>query len=408
MKTSVQVVVIGGGIVGCSVLYHLCKVGWNDVLLLEKRDLTAGSTWHAAGNVTFFGHYPEITQLYVDSLATYLEAEHKCGDPIGFHQTGSLRLATTTEELRFYQNLTGLYEAMNVNYEVVDVETIEKLHPLLNTQGLFGAAHTPDDGHVDPSATTRALAKVATQAGAQIQRHCEVKKLVIDANGKWRIQTTDGVVLAEHVVVATSFWARELLEPLGLNLPLYALEHHELITDSLVEVENLCCKLPTVRDPYPPVNIRQEGSGFLFGIYESNPKPWMIDGIPASFGEELLENDIERLEPHLERLFERIPMMAEVPIKAVHNGPICYTPDGCPLLGPVVSMPGLWLAAGFSIGIGTGGGSGKYLSHWIAKGNPPYEIPAVSPLRFSQKMSRNQAVDLIVRSYAKGYALRLN
>ena len=218
MSERVRVAVIGGGIVGCSVLAALARAGWTDCLLLERRELTSGSTWHAAGNTTYFGPYAAMTRLFIDSIRLYTEAERETGQDVGFHGAGSLRLATSQAELEIYQSLIPQYEALGVPYRIVSNEEAQVLHPLLNTDGLFGAASTPTDGHVDSYGATIAMAKQATGRGAQIWRYCPVER-VEPADGKWRLHTPRGTVLAEHVVVAASFWARELLEPLGLNLP---------------------------------------------------------------------------------------------------------------------------------------------------------------------------------------------
>ena len=404
MTDHVQVAVVGGGIVGCSVLYWLSELGWRDLLQLERRELTSGSTWHAAGNVTYFGHYSSITQLYVNSIKTYLAAEAATGQSVGFHAAGSLRLATSQAELDAYLHLEPMYENLGTPYHVIGPDKISELHPLLVSDGLFGAAHTPTDGHVDASGATHALAQAARNQGARIRRQCPVRSLKHGASG-WELDTEDGTVVAEHVVLAASFWTRELVEPLGLNLPLYALEHHEVITDTVRELEQLDFEVPTVRDPSAPSNTRQEGTGFLCGVYEANPKFWAIDGIPPDFAEELLAPDMERLEPHLQKVAERLPAFGRAGIKTVNNGPICYTPDGCPLLGPVAGLDGLWLAAGFAIGIGTGGGSGEYLAQWMSEGAPPYDLPIVYPSRFSNDLGRQECLDRIKATYAAGYTM---
>lgn len=403
MTEHVQVAVIGGGIVGCSILYHLAQQGWTDSLLLERRELTAGSTWHAAGNVTYFGHCTHMMRIYADSIRTYLDAEAETGCAVGFHRTGSLRLATTCRELSEYRRLAPAYRQLGICYNIVEPEQIPILHPLLDSNGVHGAAHTPDDGHVDPSAATHALARAARQRGVQIFTRLPALSLQKVRHGKWEIATPEGNILCEHVVLANSFWAREFAAPLGLSLPLYALEHHEIITGSIAELEQIGFEIPTVRDPDGPANIRQEGGGLLCGIYESNPKPWALDGIPSEFEGELLETDLDRLLPHLARVARRIPAFAEAEIRTINNGPICYTPDGLPLLGPAAAHPGLWLATGFCVGIGTGGGSGRYLAEWIAKGRPPYELPEVHPFRFPSMMERDECVRRIIRTYARGY-----
>jgi len=408
MDEQYRAIVIGGGIVGCSVLYHLTRRGWSDVLLLEKRGLTAGSTWHAAGNVTHFGHDAKLTRLYADSITTYLQAEAASGQAVGLRRTGSLRLARDARELAAYRKLAPMFAAMEINYRALNAAQTRAVFPLL--AGRFaGAAHTPDDGHVDPVGATHALAKAARQAGAAIKTRAPVvgiKRARARANDAWRV-TTGGENGAEfrarHLVLAASFWTRELAGPLGLDLPLYALEHHEIITDAVAELTSLGFAAPTVRDPAAPANVRQEGEGFLCGVYESEPKLWAVDGIPPDFGEELLAPEMDRLQPHLLKVMARIPAFARAGIKTVNNGPICYTPDGCPLVGPVSAQPGLWLAAGFPVGIGTGGGAGRFLAEWMTQGAPSHDLPMLHPARFSNRMEKSRCLEMIRGVYAQGY-----
>ena len=400
-----RVAIIGGGIVGCSVLAGLARAGWTDCLLIERRNLTSGSTWHAAGNTTYFGPYAAMTRLFIDSIRLYLEAGEETGQHVGFHGAGSLRLATSEEELAIFKSLIPQYESLGVPYNVVSNAEAKTLHPLLNTTGLFGAASTPTDGHLDAYGATVAMAKQAQLRGAQIWSNCPVEQIEQCSSGGWRLHTAQGTVTADHVVVAASFWTRELLAPLGLNLPLYALEHHEVITDTVAELEHLDFEVPTIRDSISPANMRQEGNGYLCGVYERNPKFWALDGIPPNFAEELLPPDLDRLMPHLEKVIERVPSFGTAGIRAVNNGPICYTPDGCPLLGPVTGHDGLWLAAGFTIGIGTGGGSGKYLAEWIVNGRPSFDLPQVYPNRFRNSLAREECLAQIVATYERGYTL---
>ena len=404
MTNNVKVAVIGGGIVGCSVLAALARLDWVDTLLIEKRDLTSGSTWHAAGNTTHFGPHAEMTRLFVDSINCYLHAQDETGQDVGFHKTGSLRLATSEAELAMFHSLVEQYKTLNVPYKVVSNEEAKELHPLLSTKDLYGAASTPADGHVDAYSATVALAKQATRRGAEIWRHTPVERIEF-LRGKWCLHTAKGQVWAEHVVVATSFWARELLEPLGINLSVYALQHHEIITAAIPELEAREAEVPAIRDSVASCNVRQEGHGFLCGIYEPNPKFWEVDGIPKDFGEELLPPEFERLEPYLKKVIDKLPAFGEAGIKKVNNGPICYTPDGCPLLGPLQGMKGLWLATGFNVGIGTGGGSGQFLAHWITKGKPPFDLSIVYPNRFSNTLQRDECLAQISKVYAKAYRL---
>jgi len=404
MKTDVQVAVIGGGIVGASVLYWLAKMGWTDSILIERRELTSGSTWHAAGNTTYFGPYAAMTSLFAGSVRTYLQAEAETGQSVGFHQTGSLRLATTQRELAQFESYIPRYEQLGLPYVIRTPDEVSDLHPLIDTSDIFGAAHTPTDGHVDPTGATQSLAKAARALGAAILRQCPVEHLT-NQNGKWVLQTPKGPMRAQHVVIATSFWAREMLEPLGLNLPLYAAEHHEIITEALPDVVNRDTELPAMRESYVSCNVRQEGDGLLIGIYETEPEFWALDGIPKDFREELLPPNTDRLIPHLERLMDRMPAFANAGIKTINNGPLCFTPDGLPMIGPLAGHDGLWLASGFNVGIGTGGGSGEFLAHWMTQGRPPFDLASVHADRFGNDMTKETALAAMRKVYAQGYKL---
>ena len=404
MKTDVQVAIIGGGIVGASVLYWLAKMGWTDSVLLERRELTSGSTWHSAGNTTYFGPYPAMTALFAGSIRTYQQAESECDQSISFHQTGSLRLAATKRELELFNDYKANYAKLGIPYHVRTPEEVSQLHPLIRTEQIYGAAHTPTDGHVDPTGTTHALAKAARNLGAQIERHCPVNALYRDG-ASWVLDTETGIVRSQHVVVATSFWARELLAPLKLNVPLYATQHQEMITDTIPELAAMDHEVPAWRDSYVSCSVRQEAHGVLAGIYESEPKFWALDGIPTDFKEDLFPPELDRIMPHLERLIERMPSFGEAGIKVTNNGPMCWTPDGLPMLGPLPEYEGLWLAAGFNVGIGTGGGSGEFLAHWMTQGKPLFDLDAVHADRFGNDLSTEQALSNIRQVYARGYQL---
>lgn len=404
MKPDVQTAIIGGGIVGASVLYWLAKLGQTDTVLVERRELTSGSTWHAAGNTTYFGPYPAMTRLFAGSIRTYQKAEAESGQSIGFHQTGSLRLAATARELEQFQGFSSRYAELGIPFHIRTPKEVAELHPLIDTADIFGAAHTPTDGHVDPTGATQACAQAARKKGASVERQRPVTAVYQDRD-TWILETDKGAITAQNVVVAASFWARELLEPLGLNLPLYATQHHELISEPIAELTARTTEVPAMRDSYASCNVRQEGQGVLVGIYEAEPKFWATDGIPKDFGEELFPPELDRLMPHLERVIERMPRFGETGVKAVNNGPFCFTPDGLPMLGPVPDHVGLWLATGFNVGIGTGGGGAEFLARWMTTGAPPFDLSGVHADRFGNEVSKDAAMHAIRAVYARGYQL---
>ena len=404
MKVDAKVAVIGGGIVGTSILYWLAKRGWTDTVLIERRELTSGSTWHAAGNTTYFGPYPKMTRLFAGSIRTYLQAEAESGQSVGFHQTGSLRLAASERELELFHVYAPRYAQLDIPFHIRSPDEVAELHPFVDTREIFGAAHTPTDGHVDPTGATIALAKAAQRMGAEVQRQCPVGAIRRE-NGCWMLDTTKGQITAQHIVVATSFWAREMLAPLGINVPVFPTQHHEIITEPLPQIAALETELPAMRDSYVSCNVRQERDGLLIGIYEKSPEFWGLEGIPPDFKEELLPPNIEPLMPHLDLLMKRLPIFAEAGIKVVNNGPMCLTPDGLPLLGPVKGQDGLWLATGFNVGIGTGGGAAEFLSEWMTRGAAPTGLEAVHADRFPKELTKDEALNSIRAVYAKGYQL---
>ena len=404
MNTDVRVAVVGGGIVGASVLYWLAKMGWGDAILLERRELTSGATWHAAGNTTYFGPYPAMTRLFAGSIRTYLQAENDSGHSISFHQTGGLRLAATMRELELFHLYKERYDELDIPFYIRSPAETKQLNPLIDTSRIFGAAYTPTDGHVDPTGATNALAKAARILGAQVERFRPVDALYQNKD-HWVLETEKGNISAQHVVIAASFWARELMAPLGLNLPLYATQHHELITEDIPRIKEMDRNLPAMRDSYVSCSVRQEANGLLAGIYESEPEFWSLEGIPKDFKEELLPPNIDRLASHLERLCERMPAFAEAGIKLVNNGPMCWTPDGLPMLGPMPNQNGLWMASGFNVGIGTGGGAGEFLAHWMIQGQPLFDLSSVHADRFGNDMTTEYALNSIRKVYARGYQL---
>ena len=386
MRDQARVVVIGGGIVGCSVLYHLAKLGWSDVMLVERTELTAGSTWHAAGLLPLFNMSYSVGQLHKYSIDLYQQLEEETGQAVSFHRTGNLRLATNQERMDEYRNYCGTANTIGVPFELIGPNEIGALWPLCNLDGLVGALFHPHDGHVAPVDVTQALAKGARDRGAEINRNTEVTGIERTRAGEWLVKTTRGDIRCETVVTATGSWARQVGAMVGLDLPTIPVEHQYLVTDTIPELEERKAQglpeMPVLRESDASYYMREERQGLILGPYEKDAPAWAVDGVPEGFGQELLPPDVDRLEPHIEAAINRVPMFGRAGIKDCVNGPIPYTPDGNPLIGPAYGLPNFWLAEGFSFGITAAGGAGWQLAGWIADGEPSIDMLAVDPRRF--------------------------
>ena len=382
MIREARVVVVGGGIGGISTLYHLTRLGWSDVALVEANELTSGSTWHAAGLCTQFIQSYNLMQLLKTSVELYGTLESETGLPVDFHQCGSVRIGTTRDRLAQFEHVRGIAECVGVPLEIVSPERAIELFPLARPDGILAAAHLPTDGHIDPTSLANALSKGAADRGATILRHTRVTQLVRE-RGAWTVFTPAGEIRAEHVVIAAGQWSREVGRLAGVELPIIPLQHHYLMTDPMAEIASRSVELPVFRDPDNSFYARQEGQGLLVGPFERNPLTWALDGIPEGFHGQLLPPDLEQIEDCLVAAAERIPRFGEMGIKTVINGPDGYTPDGRCLMGPVPGTHGLHVLAGFSIfGIVFGGGAGKYAAEWIVDGQPSDNMWELDVRRF--------------------------
>lgn len=411
MKSHARVVVIGGGIAGCSVLYHLTKLGWSDVALLERNELTSGSTWHSVGNTPMFTASLNILRVLKYSNELYASLEAETGQNVGYHQVGSLRLATTRDLLKWYQQIQDMAQLAGVQNEIISVDAARKLNPFINPDGVLAVAHLRGDGYLDPASVTFALAQGARQRGAEIYRGTRVEKISRTASGEWDVATNNGNITAEIVVNAGGQWAREIGRLVGVELPLVPMEHQYVITEAIPEMASFLAmtgrEIPVTRDPERVFYMRQEGDGLLFGFFENNPIPWSVNGIPRDFGQQLLPNRIEQLEPNLERAVERIPILGKTGIKKIVNGPDAYTPDGAPLVGPVPGARNFFVIAGFSLfGIANGGGVGRMLAEWIVDGAPSVDMWEYDARRFGEYASRKTyLVAKACEAYALDYAV---
>jgi dimethylglycine dehydrogenase len=393
MKTHARVVIIGGGVVGVSTLYHLVKKGWSDVVLIEKMDLTHGSTWHAAGLLPLFNMSYSVGQIHKYSVDLYKRLEGETGQNVSFHQTGNLRLATNRDRMDEYYKYCGTANTIGVPFELVTPAQVKELWPLCNTDGLVGALYHPQDGHVAPADVTMALAKGARSGGAEIYRHTKVTGIAQTPSGEWQVKTDKGDIACEHVVTATGSWARQVGKMVGLDLPVIAVEHQYLVTEEIPElVERKRQGLPemaVLRESDASYYMREERQGLILGPYEKGAPAWAVDGVSEDFGQELLAPDIERLEPHIEAAINRVPVFGTAGIKDCINGPIPYTPDGSPLIGPAWGLRNFWLNEGHSFGITAAGGSGWQLAEWIAEGEPGIDMWDVDARRFGDYATKN-------------------
>ena len=351
MKSHTQVLVIGGGIAGCSLLYHLTRLGVGDCALVEKQELTAGTTWHSAACITHFSHSSFISRLHHRTTRMYEELERETGQPTGFHRTGSIRLALSADQLAEMRRFAGFARSLGIPYELLDPEDVRALHPLVSLNGVRGALHTPTDGWVDAHQSTHAFAYGARQCGAEIYRHTRVTGLRRRSDDGWEVETDRGTIIADTVVNAAGFWGNEMAAMVGVSPPLVAVELSYLVTEGIAEIRALDRELPVLRGLDGSYYLRQERDGMLIGVYEEHPVFWNLDGIPSDFGQEYLPGDLDRIEGSVTAAMARVPVLADAGIRNLICGPAQRTPDFHGLLGPVPECPNLFSYVGFVAGI---------------------------------------------------------
>ena len=406
MKNHARVVVIGGGVMGCSLVYHLTKLGWTDVVLLEKNELTAGSTWHAAGLCTHYAHNMTIMNLRAHSVRLYNSIlEEETGQPVSFHQCGALRVTRYEDRLDEFRQVQGIGKFAGFDFHILDPQELKDIYPLVNLDGLIGAIYEPLDGYVDPSQATHAMAKGARSRGAEIVRDCEVLSIRQKQNGDWLVSTSQGEIIAEHIVNAAGTWCREIGTMMGVDLPVVPMLHQYIVTDRIDAFAELENELPMIRDPDESWYLRMERDGIIIGPYEKHGKPWSIDGVPPEFGMELLPPDLEAIEDIAAQAMERVPAAVEGGIKSIVNGPITFTPDANPLIGPAYSLTNAWLLTGSSMGVMEGGGAGNMLAEWMVSGEPPMDALAVDSRRFGGYADRQFRVDKAVECFAAQFGI---
>ena len=405
MKSHARVVIIGGGSLGVNLLYHLTKGGWSDVVLVEKGELTSGSTWHAAGLCSNFIGNHTVAQIHDYTIKLYNEIlPEETGEKSVFHQCGSIRQGFTKIEEEWFKNLESRSKNIGFEFNIISKEEARKLNPLMNFDKARVIVSTPNDGHVDPTSVVMPLSKLARDNGAEIYRFTQVTEIKELRSGEWEVVTDKGSIIAEHVVNAAGCFAREVGAMVGTNVPLTNLEHQYLVTETHPEIEALGWELPVCRDSYSSAYIRQEGLGFLVGPYEMwGSRPWALGGMDWSFDRELFEPNLDVLMPFLERCFELTPKFEEVGVKTVVNGPITHTPDDNILAGPVAGLRNFWNLCGASIGIAQGG-IGKYMAQWMQHGQTEINMASLDTRRFGDWADRKYCTIKAIESYEAMYA----
>lgn len=409
MKTSARVVVIGGGVVGVSTLYHLAKLGWSDVVLIERKELTSGSTWHAAGLLPLFNLSYSVGKLHQYSVELYPSLEAETELNVGFSPVSNIRLATTRDRMDEYHYYAGVAKTIGVDVEWLTPEQVKEIWPLAQTDGILGAIRHPADGYIQPADLTQALAKGARQRGATIYRNTTVTGITQKANGEWVVTTDQGEITCEHVVSATGSFARQTGEMIGLDIPVIPVEHQYIVTEQHPEImARKKAGLPemgVLRESDASWYMREEAGGLLLGPYEIGAPACYVKGPAANSEYELFPDALERLEPYILSAIERVPAFGEVGVKKVYNGAIAYTPDGSPIVGPAWDKKNFWLNEGHSFGITAAGGAGWQLAHWIVNGEPTIDMMGVDPRRFGDYAGEGYLIEKNEEAYAKVFSV---
>lgn len=404
-ESAARVVVIGGGVVGCSVLYHLARAGWTDALLLERRELTCGSSWHAAGQIHTINVNANLSALQYHTLRFYPELEAESGQDVGLHRTGAVYLASSAERLDYLKKERSKARVLGSELDFIDLDEVRRRHPLVDVRHYLGALFDPLDGRIDPASVVHAYAKAARSRGARIREHTPVVDLRERRDGTWDVVTDDGTIHAEMVVNAAGLWARDVGRMAGVELPVQAMEHHYLITEPIAELEALEQEAPGAIDYEANVYTRQEGAALLLGAYEANGEPWAVDSTPWDFGRELLPDRLGRIAERLEVAVERFPALKHAGIKNVINGPFTFAPDGNPLVGPLPGVRNLWVACGVMAGFCQGAGIGEVMAQWMVEGEPGCDVFAMDVARFGAFATRRYTVEKVVESFGRRFMI---
>jgi dimethylglycine dehydrogenase len=410
MQTSARVVIIGGGIMGASLLYHLAELGWTDCLLIEKDELTSGSTWHAAGQCPNITGSFNLAKMHAYSNDLYPRLEGLTGQYVSWHASGGIRLATNERELAWFKYIQGYSKIIGFDMEIIDPQEIRRVNPFLTTDGVIAGARTFNDGHADPSGLCNAMAIGAKNLGATIVRKTLVTGLTQLPGGEWDVITDKGIVRAEIVVNAAGCYARQVAQMAGIDIPVTNMEHHYVVTDPIPAFMERDAEIPVMRCPYVSGYFRQEQKSGLIGVYENTglAEAWAPKGMPEwESTSELFPEDLERIAPWLERAIERMPIFGEVGLRRFVNGAIPHTPDGGPLLGPAFGLKNFWHCCGTSFGIAQGGGSGKYMAQWMVYGDADINMTEFDPRRYGPYADEDYSRDKVFLDYRMTFTTRL-
>lgn len=404
-----RVVVIGGGVVGCSVAYHLAKRGWTDILLVERAELTSGSSWHAAGSFHTLNSDTNMVRLQNYTIDLYKTVEEESGQSTGVHITGGVVMACTEERMNHLRLLVGAGRYLDMDLRFVTPEEAARDLPLLDADKFIGGLYDPREGHLDPAGATVAFAKAARKMGVEVVERNRVLEINRAGSGEWEVVTEKGTVRADHVVNAGGLWAREVGQMVGLRLPVLAMEHQYIVTEEIPEVVDYNRRegreVLHLIDPDGEIYLRQEGNGVLLGTYEQACVPWSRESTPWDFTHELLPDDMERISPSLEVGFTHLPVLGRTGIKRVVNGPFTFTPDGNPLIGQVKGLDNYWCACGVMAGFSQGGGVGLVLSNWMVDGDPGHDVWGMDVSRFGDWVTPQYTVDTVRQFYQRRFSV---
>ncbi|MDA0307229.1 MAG: FAD-dependent oxidoreductase [Proteobacteria bacterium] len=409
MNSHARAVVIGGGVVGVSMLYHLAKKGWTDSVLIERKELTSGSTWHAAGLLPLFNMSYSVGQVHKYSVKFYQELEKETGMNVGFRKVSNVRLASKADRWDEYMQYAGVADTIGIDVRRLTPEQVKEVWPMCNTEGLLGAIQHPEDGYIQPADLTQAMAKGARDRGAKIHRNTTVQAIHRTPSGEWEVVTDKGTITCEHVVSCSGNFARKTGAMVGLNIPVIPVEHQYIVTEAHPEIKarhsDGLPEMGVLRDSDNGWYMREEAGGLILGPYEHGAPACYVKGPSEDSEYELFQEDLERIEQHIESAMFRVPAFGEVGVKRVYNGAIAYTPDGNPIIGPAPGLKNFWLSEGHSFGVTAAGGAGWQLAEWIVEGEPTIDMSGVDPRRYGNYATESYLIEKNEEAYANVFTI---